>query len=188
MNRNFFYSVVFLSVVHFVNAQFEELSIAQQVPMLVKVLSFDKNAQVEKKDYVIGILYQNTIAASEAAQQSIMQFHDTSQLILSNGTIARFTTILIGPDDNWKTTAEEKKLSAVIVTPVDQSLVREISRFCREQKIVSMTTVAEYVNEGLTLGIAKIKGKQVILINLPGSLGEGVNFSSQVLRIAKVHR
>jgi len=168
--------------------QLTDIPVEEQVPMLVKVLSFDKNAPLKKDDAVVGILYQHDRPVSNTVQHAIMSLRDSADVMLSNGTAVRFIPIALDATGRWKKKAREKNTVALIVTQVDDVFLPEISTFCREQRIISMTTVARYVEEGISLGVASSRGKKVLLVNLPVSLSEGAQFSSRVLQIAKILR
>jgi hypothetical protein len=67
----------------------------------------------------------------------------------------------------------------------DVGAIREVSR---EKKVLTVTDREALVLQGVTLGVYAEGDKLTITINLPAATGEGVSFSSELLRLAKVIR
>lgn len=165
-----------------------EIPVSQQIPLLVKVLSFNKSFQQDKKDIVVGVIYRESQPSTNSIKDTVLQFNDSTLLILANGNAVRFVPINLDRKGELEAVFAKKLFSAVYVTPVELSCIPIISNFCREHRILSMTGVAQYVEEGISVGIGMRNQKPEILINLPVSKGEGANFSSRVLQIAKIYR
>jgi len=165
-----------------------EMPVEKQIPLLIKVLSFNKSMSLEKKDFLVGVVFRKSLSTTDSVKNTVLQYNDSSQLTLSNGNAVRFTAIDLDRKDEMETIFRKKAFSALYITPVEFSRIPVIANFCRERRIVSMTGVADFVEEGISVGIGKRDQKPEILINLPVSVGEGANFSSRVLQIAKIYR
>jgi hypothetical protein len=165
-----------------------EIPIRDQVALLIRVLSSDKNYDEEKKDFVIAVLYEHRLPGSDSVQSLIMSLQDSVGTMLVDGIAVRFFPVVLDEAGNWKDAVLRQEVEAVIITQVEKLYIPSISEFCRSQNILSMTTEAEYVEEGVSVGIGSSEGKPVILVNLPVSINEGAKFSSRVLQIAKIFR
>ena len=64
----------------------------------------------------------------------------------------------------------------------------EVTKFTRRHGVLSVTTVGDYVNRGITLGIAIEKGKPRVVLNLLNSDREGLHWNSKMLKISRVVR
>ena len=69
---------------------------------------------------------------------------------------------------------------------MDAFETEKITGVSRAKKVITLTSVPDYVESGLAVGIGVKGGKPRIIINLPAAKAEGANFSSQLLRLAKV--
>jgi hypothetical protein len=56
--------------------------------------------------------------------------------------------------------------------------------YCQSNKILSITGIPQFVNEGVTLGIGVEKGKPKILLNLSSTKAEDINWNPQILKVA----
>jgi hypothetical protein len=188
MNRSVAILVCMILTAVSAHSQSAGIPIDQQLPLLVKVLLFDKQVHEEKSEYVIGIIFQHSVEESKAMNTDILMLNDSLQLTLSNGVPVRFVPINIDEVNKWKHEVYDRGVSAFIVTPLQKNHLSAIADYCREHRIISMSTVPEFVDEGLAYGLSQSNGRRVILINLPESVSQGAQFSSQILRIAKVLR
>ena len=56
--------------------------------------------------------------------------------------------------------------------------------YSQSNKILSITGIPKFVNEGVTLGIGVEKGKPKILLNLSSTKAENINWNPQILKVA----
>ena len=81
---------------------------------------------------------------------------------------------------------ESDSVNILIVAPLQAYSIEEITTISRTKHIMTFSSVPEYVNEGLSVGIGLKGGKPQILINLDAAKLEGLDFSSQLLKLAKI--
>ena len=62
----------------------------------------------------------------------------------------------------------------------------EVTQFTRRHGVLSVTTVDDYVNRGITVGITIEKGKPRVILNLLNSEREGMHWNSKMLRISRL--
>jgi hypothetical protein len=61
----------------------------------------------------------------------------------------------------------------------------EVMRYTREKHLLSVTTVAEHVIKGITLGIGVEENRPRILLNLTGSKAEQMSWDPKILKISR---
>lgn len=61
----------------------------------------------------------------------------------------------------------------------------EVTRYTREAKLLSVTTVTSYVNAGVTLGIGVENNRPKVLLNLTGSEAERMSWDPKILKISR---
>ena len=67
--------------------------------------------------------------------------------------------------------------------------IRNYAALCKKYKILSITGIAKYVEQGeVSLGFVTQNNKPIIVINLTSLDKEGQSFSSDILRISKIYK
>jgi hypothetical protein len=188
MNRSIIIVMLTCIVVYCLPAQSIMIPVERQVPVLIKVLMFDKHVPTDTSEYRVGIIYDQTEIESNSVKNVIVSASDSSHLKLFNGIPVRFIPISVDNGAAWYRQILENDISAVMVTPVSKTVRKNLAAFCSEHRIITMSTVPDYVDEDIAYGLMDDNGRQTIVINLPVSISQGAQFSSQVLRIAKVLR
>lgn len=156
-----------------------------QVPLFFKIISYNRNiAQLQGSKLVIGIIYQGRNRYSKNIKEEIEEY--TSE---NPGTIAtrsvEFVFLDVDKASIWSLLAKTA-VHAVYITPLRAYDIDEITSVTRELKLLSITAVEDYVEKGISVGIGLKSDKPVILINLNACKNEGINFSAQLLKIAKL--
>ena len=82
--------------------------------------------------------------------------------------------------------SKNKSIDIIIITSLKAVKIESIATFCQINKIMSFSLIPKYVDDGISVAI-DIKGeKPQIVINLNSAQKEGVNFSSQLLKLSKI--
>jgi hypothetical protein len=81
-----------------------------------------------------------------------------------------------------------EKVAVVYFTPGFDDEVAALRVALADDNVLSLGAVSDYVQKGIVLGFALESGKPKILINLDQARRQGVNFSSDVLRLMTVYR
>jgi len=63
-----------------------------------------------------------------------------------------------------------------------------VTKYTRGNQILSVTNVASFVEQGVTLGIEMENNKPKVLLNLTSSESEGLNWDPKILKISKTVR
>lgn len=82
----------------------------------------------------------------------------------------------------------DEKIAVVYFTPGFDDEVDALRVALAEDNVLSLGAVSDYVPKGIVLGFELESGKPKILINLEQARRQGVNFSSDVLRLMTVYR
>jgi hypothetical protein len=81
-----------------------------------------------------------------------------------------------------------EKIAVVYFTPGFDDQVDALRVALADDNVLSLGAVTDYVPKGIVLGFELESGKPKILINLDQAKRQGVNFSSDVLRLMTVYR
>jgi hypothetical protein len=162
--------------------------IDRQLEMMMKVISSAARSYGQHPVCSVGILYSHHDTSSAAEQTAIVQFSSNNDITLANGIPVRFISIDLGHGEGWKELFRSDSLAAVIVTSVPEHYLEPIALLCREESILSMTTVPDFVRTRLAVGVTSENDRAILVVNVPVSLSEGTKLSSRVLKMAKIYR
>lgn len=157
-----------------------------QVALITKVLPFDRNQRFDPDGkVVIGIVYQSRFKAS---LDIFREFSDAALELSGDRTpIVTYRPIGIDIDkQNLEETLSKYKIQILYIAPLRATGMAEIIEVSRHKRILTITGVPEYVAAGLSVGIGVKAGRPQILINLKAARLEHADFSSQLLKLAKI--
>jgi len=186
VRRLFWVAIALLGVSRTFHAQEMEVPIEVQFPLLLKVLAFDRSLKTRVgEEIVIGIVYQEKFRASLNVKDEV----EALAGMISPRTIqdVPFRTVAIDlASPRFRDILADQGVDILYVAPLRAVGVEEIAAISRERRLTTLSGVPDYVEKSLAVGVG-IKGeKPMILINLPAARAEGANFSSQLLKLAKV--
>ena len=156
-----------------------------QVPLLAKVLSYDRHlAHRASDDLVVGVLFQDDFRGSRDARDEILRAaeHGSVQSIL--GVPLRFVAVRIGDETDMERMLTESGVDILYVTPMRSIDIEAIAAACARNGVLTVTGVYEYVSRGIAAGIGEQGGRPVILINRDAAAEQGASFSAQLLKMS----
>jgi hypothetical protein len=169
------------------NAQDMMVPIDIQVPLFLKILSFDRNFTARAGDeVVVGVVYQKKFRNSVNVKDEVMDVITKSPIKDIQNIPVRFVPVELEEGSVLDSVFTAGELDIIYVTPLRALGMDVITRWSRQLHITTITGVEDYVEAGLAVGIG-IKGdKPQIIINLPAAREEGMNFTSQLLKLARI--
>ncbi|MBC7361674.1 MAG: DUF4154 domain-containing protein [Candidatus Aminicenantes bacterium] len=165
----------------------------QELRLLKKVLTFERNWKARAEtQLIIGILYQKSNSLSYWVKEDWLKL--STELPEAEKTIDSipivFKEIHLDSVSSLEKTLAEEQVQLLYITPIDDKkspkLLRDISRVCQKLKIGTFSGVVEYLDSGVAMVFGLKENKAQIFINLEASKEQGLNFSSQFLRIVKI--
>jgi hypothetical protein len=161
-------------------AQTMDVPVAMQVPLFVKVLSFDRNSRPQASDtLLVGIAYQGGNRASVSARDEV------ARALQQIGQSARMVSI----DLDRETLADalrRERLHMLYVAPLRAIDITDVAQATRSAAVTSVTGVARYVTQGVSVGVRLQGDRPKLLVNLEAARAEGADFSSELLRLVQV--
>lgn len=149
-----------------------------QLALFRKIWTLDRNFP-RQATTTVAILYQRLYRESYVAKEEILNAG-------RNVPGLQFVTIDIdaaGPDER-----QFDHVDVVYLAPLRAVELAALLARTRARAIRSVTGVPEYVARGVAVGITVERNRPVILINLEAARTEGADFSSQLLKLARVVR
>jgi hypothetical protein len=164
-----------------------EVPISQQFPIFIKILECNKEyASHADSVLTFAILYQSNNKQSLATRDELQSIISKSPKIVVNKYPVKFVDIDLDQVGDLSTELSARKVDIVYITPLRALKIEDVSTECKTHSILTFTGVISYLESGLAVSIANRGGKPQIVINLPAAKAEKVNFSSQVLKLARV--
>jgi hypothetical protein len=169
-------------------AQEMDVPVDVQVPLLYKILSFDRNLgeRAAGDDIVIAIIYQEAYRASvnvrNEVKKAALRIGETKIL----GHLVNWVWLELAEVPDLESAFLKYGVDVLYVTPLRGVGLDRITAATRGKRVTSFTGVPEFVNRGLAVGIALQKERPLIVINLAAARAEGAEFGSQLLNLARV--
>lgn len=167
-------------------AQYIEVPVEVQYPLLLKILTFDRNLKSRVgAELVLGVVYQGKYKASEQAKNLFIRQLQQSAINRVEGIPIRPTTIDLDQSDLGAFITAEK-VDLLYILPLRAYDLAQISQTSSSYKVLTLTGVPAYVEAGMAVGIGVKGDRPQIIINLSAAKKAGADFSSQILKLAKV--
>ena len=158
-----------------------------QVPLLAKVISYDRHlAQRASDDLVIGVLFQDDFRGSRDARDAIIAAAQGSSIQSILGFPFRFVALRIRSETDMERMLTESGVDILYITPMRSIDIRAIAAACARNGVLTVTGVSEYVSRGVAAGIGEQGGRPVILINRDAAAAQGASFSAQLLKVSSL--
>lgn len=167
-------------------AQEMAVPIAVQLPLFVKILTFDRNRVAQPGGpIVMGVLYQSKFRASANVADEIRR--TAGRLSgAGNGAVLRVIALDLDDTSDLESALSRLQLTVLYVSPLRAVDLESVAAATRKARILTLTGVPRYVAAGLSIGI-DLKGERPdIVINLPAAKAEGADLDAQLLKLARV--
>jgi hypothetical protein len=157
-----------------------------QVPLLLKILTYDRNFDTKTKvELNIGVVYDPADASSVQAKNEIVDILGKVADKTIKKLPIKFVPIEYKTQPELETTVRSRGVNLLYLTPGLRN-VDELIRFSQANRITTATGVRSFVERGVAVGVGVRQDKPEILINLPASRSAGSEFDASLLRIATV--
>jgi hypothetical protein len=158
-----------------------------QTDLISKILLMNKNFTVNGKQIKIGILY-NGLQKSSADIATQLSSGLTGKGIRINNKKIDIQLIDLSQYNNRQIidVLKSSDLSCLYISPVRGVNLANISRECKDNNILSITATPSQTETYFTIGFDIIDNQIKIIINYQNMIEENVDFSSYLLKVAKI--
>ncbi len=181
--------IILLFIFYELNAQTISVPVDIQMSLFGKILTFDKSldSKIQNNKIInICILYQSKNRNSLNLRNEVLENISDKQIDKVIGGKINIQSFDIEDTESFEKYIKNKPIDIVIITSLKAVKIESIATLCQLNKIMSFSLIPEYIDDGISVAI-DIKGeKPQIVINLNSSQKEGVNFSSQLLKLSKI--
>jgi hypothetical protein len=168
------------------SAQEMVVPVKLQIVLLLKTLNYDRNLKQRVNDgLVIAVCYEQGYERSVKVKDELLSVVKASSLDEFGEVPLRFVPIDVQRTP-FADSLSVKKVDVLYVAPLHKVSIDTITTVSRTNKITTLTGIPDYVDLGLSVGIGLQEEKPKIIVNLPAAEAEGADFSSQLLKLAKI--
>lgn len=162
-------------------AQEMEVPVALQVPLFLKVLTFDRQRpQNDESEIVFGIAYQSGFRSSAQARNMVAE---------AVRSVARVRIVLINLDrESLESILRNHKVQLLYVAPLRAMSPAAVAGVAAANHALTVTGVPQYVEQGVAVGLRLQGERPRIMVNLTASKLCGADFTSELLKLAEVYQ
>jgi hypothetical protein len=167
-----------------VQAQEMEIPVAVQLPLFLKVMSFDRQLSSRGGGtLVLAIAYQSGYRASADAKEEA--WRAASNIREISGMPLSIVAIDLDREDA-AAALTRGRVTLLYLTPVRGVDVKELGGVARAAHVTTLTGVVRYVELGLAVGVRLRGDRPRIVVNLAASRLEGAELGAELLKLAEV--
>ena len=168
-------------------AQKIEVPVKLQIPLFLKILTFDRNLKARVGDeIVIGIVYQKKFRTSLNVKDEFANTMEELAVKSLKDIPIRSVSIDIDDQPDLARAISRDPIDILYITPLRAMEIRTIAAISRAKQVITLTGVPDYVESGIAVGLGIKDNKPQIIINLQAAKAEGADFNSQLLSLSKV--
>jgi hypothetical protein len=160
-----------------------------QVPIFLKALAYDRNLLDKARgDILIGLLFVPGDVESEAAARSVaklMAAYPTGDVI---DLPVYYRMIPMQDSTDLAQIIHDEWVDVLYVAPGVQERLGDVLRVVSGLKVLSITGVPAYVDQGISLGVEAREGHAQIVVNLASAESAGSKFAGHFLSLCRVIR
>ncbi len=185
--RTVAFIISFLVCGESLQAQEIAVPVSIQYPLFLKILSFDRNLKPRMGEaVVIGIVYQAKFKTSNHVKNDLVSVMNEYPVKSIDNLPISFCLLDMSGDLDLEAVIAKNKIDILYVAPVRALSLKSLTEASRAKSVTTITGVPEYVDSGVAIGIGMKGGNPQILINLAAAKAEGIDFSSKLLKLAKI--
>lgn len=158
-----------------------------QLELVPKILTLNKNFTnlIKKPDIHIGIIFSSLVKSSASIKDKIMKYVSDKKIFVRDKRLI-FIPLDIAKIKDLQKQFQRDDLQSIYITPLRAYNIEIISKICKEEKIISFSSVSDYLKDKISIGFELVNSKVKIAINISSAKEEGANFSSHLLKIAEI--
>jgi hypothetical protein len=167
------------------HAQDMDVPVALQMPLFLKVLSFDRQLSARVgPELVVGIVYQSGYRTStNAKNDAVRALNDVRTT--PDGRAVRAVAIDIDRESLTDAVARTR-LTMLYVAPLRGYDLANVCAAARTAQATTVTGVARYATQGLAVSVRLEGDRPRLLVNVDAAKSEGAEFSAELLKLAKI--
>jgi hypothetical protein len=167
----------------------ESVPARRRAILLTRILAYDDALATRAgSSFVICVVSHKGNAASESQAKEMLGAFKELEKVMISGLPFRATAVQFTTAASLEAFIDSEGIDALFVCDGTEGDLPAIKLTSRKRKILTVGTTNAQVMAGVSVGVLAEGGKLQIVVNLPQSREEGAEFSSDLLRVARVVR
>lgn len=158
-----------------------------QTKIIPKILSLNKSFDFNHDNKYINaiILYNSNQRNSKQVFDDFILKVNGERIRIKNKEV-KLHSYDIAKHNNLREFLKSNNINVLYLTPLRGVDINEVVNICKEEKVLTITAVEEYFEKGVAVLINLEQQKLKIVINNKVAKESGAEFSSRLLKIARV--
>lgn len=158
-------------------------------PIIARAVAYDYNLKARAGASLnVAVLFKAGDSGSEAAADRWLQAFRALEGVKLQGVPLSAFKLAYTQAEKLGVDGETQQVDVLFVAEGLDGELGALTRLARARKWLTIGTRERHTREGLSLAVFNEGGRNVISVNLPANREEGVNFASDLLRLARVIR
>ncbi len=168
-------------------AQRIKVPIDLQLKVIPKIISLNKNFSFNENEKAINlsVLYSSQQRNSKQVYEEFETKEKTNGIIIK-GKNANILSFDISSNSSLREYLINNKIHVLYITPLRGVDINKIRSICEEEDVLTISGVSGYIENNVSVVLDLKDSKLQIMINQKSAKSEGVDFSSRLLKIAKI--
>ena len=167
----------------------ENVSIEQQLPLLIKTLSWDRNFSERTENGVrLGLVYvdsDTSVSALNQAVQIAANWREDGGPAPEQSDVVMVELFWTGARD-LASVLDTVSISALYILPGNESHLQEIVSVANKKDVPTLSAEPDWIKQGAALGVAKSGGTLRVLLNPKSAKKQGLDFEAGFLNVALI--
>ena len=158
------------------------------VAILVRSLAYDRSLEARAGDAVVVAVLSNHEPGSRTEAAAVMSAFKAFSSARVLGRPLKAVAVDWTGEDALDAVISANGVDAVFVCPGLELDLGAIAEVAHRRKVSTLTSVPDFVEKGIALGVTAEDGKPRLVVNLTASRAEGSQLSSELIGLARVIR
>lgn len=168
-----------------VRAQEMVVPVQTQWSLFDRILAFDRTfADRAEDELVVAIMYQARNRVSATAREEFLAAARGTPGRILDQELVRFVSFEPGSSESMRRRLEAEGVDVLYLTPMRAQNAARIAAAASELRVVTLSGVPEYVDDGVGIGLGSRGGRPEILVNLEVCRSVGMDLNSELLKLA----
>lgn len=180
-------------VLLYIPLQAEELTLIPKIQyeLFKKVMGYERQWKKRVGDELaIGLVYEDSYRLSVWTMEDFTKAVNEDPEPGVEGVPVRLVPVNLDEVRDLGGFIGKEKIDFLYFVPLkpstENSRLRNILEFCWQARVPTFTGVVAYVDRGVAVGFGVMQEKRQISVNLSAARAQGLDFSAQFLRLARI--
>lgn len=191
MILKYFLIVILITIGFFptpISAGEEKVPVDLQVKLFLTALTYDKNLKKRADEQLrIGIVYFPEVSRSKEEAFHFSKVLEGFEDKKVSGLSINKVLLAYRGNNDLRKRISDVNINVLYLASGAKELIKSVTEVTQSEKILSFTSIAEYVSKfDITMAVGIKGNKPKVYLNLSSAKAEGADFSAKFLRVVEI--